>query len=297
MANYHITIVRPPGYLHSDCFREAAEALLSALGSLGHGVELGENTFHPDATNILFGTHLLSEQEARRLPAASILYNLEQLGGAHLPPWYVSLASHFRIWDYSPLNLARWNQVTCLEPPALVELGYAPELQRIPSASVQDIDVLFYGSLNERRSKILRELDVAGVKVHYSFGVYGAQRDRLIGRAKIVLNLHAYPTELFEIVRVSYLLANAKAVVTETSPDLGSLADAVAACPYDELVKGCITLLEDEAERRALEARGFRLFSARSQARILQAIVGPAIADAPVVSSSVIPDVAPSLST
>jgi hypothetical protein len=102
------------------------------------------------------------------------------------------------------------------------------------------------------------------------------RRYQLIGRAKIVLNLHAYATEVFEIVRVSYLLANAKAVVAETSPDLGSLADAVAAYPYDEPVKGCIALLENVAERRALEARGFRIFSTRSQARILHGIVGAA---------------------
>jgi hypothetical protein len=276
MATYHITIVRPQGYIHSDCFREAAETLHSALRSLGHGVEIGENTINSLLTNIVFGAHLLSEQEARSLPASTIVYNLEQLGGASLPSWYMVLASQLRIWDYSPLNLARWKLVPCLEPPVLVEIGFAPELRRIPSASLQDIDVLFYGSLNERRTRILRALDAAGVKVHCAFGVYGSKRDELIGRAKIVLNLHAYATEVFEIVRVSYLLANAKAVVAETSPDLGSLADAVAAYPYDELVKGCIALLENVAERRALEARGFRIFSARSQTRILHGVVGAA---------------------
>jgi hypothetical protein len=224
MATYHITIARPQGYIHSDCFREAAETLQSALRSLGHSVEIGENTINSLLTNIIFGAHLLSEQEARSLPASTIVYNLEQLGGASLPSWYMVLASQLLIWDYSPLNLARWKLVPCLEPPVLAEIGFVPELRRIPSAPVQDIDVLFYGSLNERRTGILRALDAAGVRVHCAFGLYGSKRDELIGRAKIVLNLHAYATEVFEIVRVSYLLANAKAVVAETSPDLGSLA-------------------------------------------------------------------------
>ena len=36
-----------------------------------------------------------------------------------------------------------------------------------------------------------------------------------IARSKIVLNLHQYDAQVFEIVRVSYLLANRRAVVSE----------------------------------------------------------------------------------
>ncbi len=270
MANYHIAIVRPEGYAHSECFREVAEGLHSALGSLGHAPKVDVNTLDAKATNILLGAHLLPEREAAGLPASTVIYNLEQLGGAALPAWYGALAARYHIWDYSPLNLERWAQLPCLEPPTLVEIGFAPELKRIPAAPVQDIDVLFYGSVNERRLHILRALEQAGVKLHTAFGVYGAERDALIARSKIVLNLHAYATEVFEIVRVSYLLANGKAVVTEASPDLGDLVNAVSAHPYDGLIEGCLALLANEAERRALEERGAALFAGRNQAELLR---------------------------
>lgn len=273
MAKYHIGIVRPQGHVHSDGFREVAETLHSALRSLGHVADIGDNTLDSLAVNILLGAHLLSEKEAAALPSSTIVYNLEQLGAATLPSWYMALASRVRIWDYSPLNLNRWKQIPCLEPPVLVEIGFAPELRRILVAPIQDIDVLFYGSLNERRSHILRDLEAKGLKVHHAFGVYGPERDALIARAKIVLNVHFYVTEVFEIVRVSYLLANSKAVVTESSPDLGYLADAVAVFPYDGLVEGCMALVENEAARHTLETHGAYMFAQRQQVEILRHVL------------------------
>ena len=40
-------------------------------------------------------------------------------------------------------------------------------------------------------------------------------RDDLIARAKVVLNINKHQAKIFEIVRVSYLMANAKAVVLQ----------------------------------------------------------------------------------
>lgn len=276
MAKYHIGIIRPEGYQHSDCFREVAEGLQSALRSLGHSVVVAENSVDAQAISIVLGAHLLTREEMESLPASTIVYNLEQLGGSELPAWYMALASRVRIWDYSPLHIEMWKKLPCLEQPVLVEIGFAPELRRIPLNAKPEIDVLFYGSVNERRRKILADLVAAGLKVHVAFGIYGRDRDLLIAHSKIVLNLHAYDTKAFEIVRVSYLLANAKAVVSEESPDMGTLRDAVAVFPYEGLVEGCLALIRSDAERKKVEARGFRLFSARSQARILEPIVGRA---------------------
>jgi O-methyltransferase/8-demethyl-8-(2,3-dimethoxy-alpha-L-rhamnosyl)tetracenomycin-C 4'-O-methyltransferase len=290
MAKYHIGIIRPQGYQHSDCFREVAEGLQSALRSLGHTVTFGENTVDAQAHSIVLGAHLLTEQEIESLPASAIVYNLEQLGSPNLPSWYPALGSRVRIWDYSPLHLdlwrESWKQAPHREAPALVEVGFAPELRRIPSISAPKIDVLFYGSVNERRRRILAGLEAAGLKVHAAFGVYGRERDALIAHSKVVLNLHAYESKVFEIVRVSYLLANAKAVVTEDAPDLGGLRDAVAVFPEEELIAGCVALVKDDAARRGLEARGFRIFSARSQARILEGIVGRAEQPMPVAAAT-----------
>jgi SAM-dependent methyltransferase len=160
----------------------------------------------------------------------------------------------------------------CDRPPVHVPLGYVPELNRILPAQETDIDVLFYGSLNPRRSQIVSALKDSGAKVSVLFGVYGIERDNLISRSKIVLNVHFYEVKILEIVRVSYLLTNSKAVVTECCSETEieeGLADAVVALPYESLVNGCLSLLRDDAKRRAVERRGFQYFSQRRESDIL----------------------------
>ena len=64
--------------------------------------------------------------------------------------------------------------------------------------------------------------------MHCAYGVYGAERDRLIARSRLVLNVHYFPTHIFEMIRVSYLLANRTAVVAGAirsgPPGIGSTA-------------------------------------------------------------------------
>jgi SAM-dependent methyltransferase len=276
MSRFNITLVQPDGFLHTEAFREVAETLQFGLRSIGHTAEIRENAIDAAATNVLLGAHLLSPQEVPMVPPGSVLYNLEQLGGPSLPKHFYELALQHQVWDYSLRNIKKWAEMNCACPPVHVPLGYVPELSRIKASPVQDIDVLFYGSLNERRALVLKALKDAGVKVHATFGVYGNQRDQLIARSKLVLNIHFYDAKIFEIVRVSYLLANAKAVVTELCPDTEvekGLADSVVGCSYDSLVESCLSLLRNEQELRQLEARGFQWFSQRKESEILSKVL------------------------
>src|SRR5262249_55443542 len=151
-------------------------------------------------------------------------------------------------------NLDNWRTRNCRYNPVHVPIGYVTELSRIPVAQPQDIDVLFYGSLNERRNSILNRLSDAGLKVQVAFGVYGRQRDDLIARSKLVLNIHYYESKIFEIVRVSYLLANSKAVVTECAPGTSldqGIKSAAICVPSDSLVSACCALIANESERHS----------------------------------------------
>jgi len=272
MGKFQITLVRPQGYLHTEAFRELAETLQFGLHGLGHSASIQENTPGTDCTNIFLGAHLLTPEQMQAVPTGSIIYNLEQLGGAQLRPEYYQLAGRHQIWDYDAKNLHYWTKLGSSYKPVHAPIGYIPELSRIPAGGQQDIDVLFYGSLNERRSHILKQLKEAGVKVHVAFGVYGKERDDLIARSRIILNIHYYESKIFEIVRVSYLLANSKAVVNECSPQEEiekGLSEAVLCVPYDSLAASCQSLLHNEQERRSLEQRGFQWFSQRKETDIL----------------------------
>ncbi|HVB37747.1 MAG TPA: hypothetical protein VND92_04385, partial [Vicinamibacterales bacterium] len=210
-----------------------------------------------------------------RPPADAILYNFEQASDSS--EWfsraYLDLLRRHDVWDYSQANIHYLSAhgVTA----RLVPVGYASCLTRIPQAP-EDIDVLAYGALSDRRVAILDELRRRGVTVRRLFEVYGDRRDRYIARARIVLNIHTYEARLFEIVRVSYLLANGRCVVSEEGADAALEApyrDAVTFVPYDRLVDATLAALADPEGRARRAAAGFEIFKARPQREFLRAVI------------------------
>jgi hypothetical protein len=272
---YLICVVRPPGYRHASAFQEIAETLCFGLQRLGCIAAIQENRFAADATNIILGANLIAEKLIDMIPANSILYNLEQIEptSTWFEPAFQQLLREFAVWDYSARNIERIRQLGDATQIRHVPIGYVPEMSRITAAASQDIDVLFYGSANTRRGKILHALRATGLNLHTAFDVYGAERDALIARSKVVLNMHYYDSSIFEIVRVSYLLANRKAVVTEchagTEID-ADMQDAVVPARYDRLVDACVDLVGNVRLREALEQRGFARIRARDETVILR---------------------------
>ena len=271
-----ICVLRPPGYRHAAAFREIAETLCFGLQRLGCVAAIQENRFASDATTIVLGGNLIGEKVIDMIPANSILYNLEQIEPTSKwwEPSFQRLLREFTVWDYSLRNIQRMKQFRDGAHIRHVPIGYVPEMSRIEAAARQDIDVLFYGSTNTRRAKILDALRATGLNLHVAFDVYGAERDALIARSKVVLNMHYYDSSIFEIVRVSYLLANRKAVVTECHAGTeieDGMQDAVAAAPYDRLVDACVDLVANSRLREALEQRGFARMAARDETVILRA--------------------------
>jgi len=259
VANYNLCTIRPKGFLHSSAFDEVKSSLAWALSALGHEVMLTENAFSAGKqVNILFGSELLSPTSP--IPENSILYNFEQPSHPRMEI-VRRLAQGHRVWDYSLRNVERWRQDGF--DVRHVPVGYTPNLTRIPKAPAQDIDVCFFGWLTDRRTKILRDLQSAGLKVYYSDSCYGGARDQILSRSKVCLNVHHDSRDMFEIVRVSYLMANSKAVVTETSSDdddYPRLDGAMRWHKYESLVEGCKYLVTHPKERGELELYGSNQF-------------------------------------
>ena len=268
-----ILIVSPPGWQHAGMYAELAETLVCGLRTVGHEAAVSLNGPDPRAQNILINAHMLPETVARQLPANTIVYNLE-----HIEPetwdWAPSLQvflRQFEVWDYSAQNVTR---IKAFNPRVLLlPIGSQPELTRIPKVKPQDIDVLFYGYVNERRRPVIDAIAARGLNVQAPFGVYGRARDELIARSKVVLNVHQVEGRVIEMVRVAYLLANRKAVVSEHSAGMENypgLDGALLSVPYDALADACHRLIRDEAQRRALELAAFRWMAARRQSLYLK---------------------------
>ena len=215
---FAVAIVSPPDHhdISGGAFNEVAEALHHALLALGHDSVLTNRLDLDERRTIVLGGNLLVQYALER-PKKPIFYNLEQLGD-DLPwmtmPEFVDLFRRYPTWDYSQANIERLAAMG-LPRPTYVPIGYVPELTRI-APGPEDVDVLFYGAPYERRYAILRDLHARGLRVKWLSGVYGASRDAWIARSKIILNLHYWEAKIFEITRVSYLLANRLAWTTRS---------------------------------------------------------------------------------
>jgi hypothetical protein len=270
-----VWIVSPPGYVHSRCFDEVALALREGLEALGVRTGIARRPGDVAGAPIVLGGHLLGPDETP--PDGAIVFNLEQIesGSGLVSPHYLALLRRHRVLDYSTLNVAALGRLGVAA--TLCPIGYSPALERFAPAAEQDIDVLFVGSTCERRLSVLSALHRRGARVARVFGLYGRERDQYVARARIVLNLHFYPTAIFEIVRVSYLLANRVCVVSETGPDQAMeapLADGVAFAAYDRLVETCERLLADAAERARLAAAGYAAIRRMPQREALARALG-----------------------
>lgn len=278
MTPFAVVRLNPPGFAHAGIFAEVSETMHHGLRALGHDCALVENTVLPERVNVIFAAHLLPYFGDFALPPRTVLFNLEPIRREilQLAPGYGALLRHpgvGAIWDYDARNLPALRELGAPEA-SVVPIGYAAEMSRIGAAPVQDIDVLFYGVPTPRRLAAQQALLARGLNAQFRFGVYGAERDALIARAKVVLNLSQFETGgIFDSVRLAYLLANRKCIVAESGIDAAqeqAFGRALAFAPYDELADECAYFCAVPAERERQAAAGLEFFRGRPQSEYLR---------------------------
>jgi len=275
MPKFHVLHYIPSDKFHIlHGYDEVIESVVWGLRALGHEVSWGVNQSYSGATQIIFGAPFMPDDMLRQFPSNTIIYNLEQLSGCIHSGWEMSRFSNFvgkfQLWDYSSLNVEIWKDMFSAENVHHVPIGFAPTLCRIEKPQEQDIDVLLYGSPTEYRWEILQNLTHAGMKVMFFYGLYGKARDEFIGRSKIVLNLKSNPArDIFSVVRVSYLLANRKAVVSDIATPEGDLVEAVCFTRPENIQPVCLDLLQNREKRERLEETALRVIAARDMRAML----------------------------
>lgn len=274
---FHLAHIVPDKLHHGmHGYKEVVDTVQWGLEQLGHSAVYGLNTLSTKATNIIFGAHVLALEQLEKLPGDTIVYNFEQAKGwsaENLRPQMHLAAQRFCIWDYSAGNAGVWSSLGARRV-CVVPIGYAPVLQRIPKPPLQDIDVLIYGSPADDRLGAFHHLAMSGLTSVFVCGLYGRSRDDLIARSRLVVNIHNRErSKIFEIVRVSYLLANRKAVVADLDADSeidDDMRAAVKVTTASQLVNDCRALAADDAARAALEEAGFAIMARRDIRPILQ---------------------------
>ena len=213
----HLCIVQPVGYVHSLGFVDQARHFRYHFRRMGTEVSIAKNRLRHDAINFVFGAHL-GFDAALRKRYTCVFVNLEQLGagGAQVSDDYMALLRGSAVADYDAANVpayAAQADDVCVLP--MLHSPYLASAKRIPLHE-RPIDLLFFGSMNERRQRIISSIEAQGVNVAmFDSPLYGAERDHYIGQARAVLNCHFYESSRFEQARVSHCLSLGTPVLCE----------------------------------------------------------------------------------
>ena len=244
-------------------FTEIISLLFHSFAALGISCTFKFNRVEKRKTNIIIG-NIVTKPDLPELLAEIkyIPYQFEQLSDTE--GWYgkyplfrniIHKASN--VWDYSVINIEFLKTKNIHA--GLLPLGYDQNLENIID-SEKDIDVLFYGSENERRRQILLELENRGLRVKSLSDTYGQERAQYIARSKIVLNIHYFEMAIFESARIHYLLNNKVFVITEQSADNPYPKVDLAVAPYEQLVDECVKRLADWDNSRKLAELNYAQF-------------------------------------
>lgn len=184
--------------------------------SIVHEVNLDDNV---DSTvmYVLTFSHRIDP-----MPKQYIVYQLEQMHTDNYKnnkKYKTKLQNSIQCWDYNASNTAfyttKYPRVWLPVPIASVPNIFPTE----PPPHQQPIDVLFYGSVNERRYIILKcvhdMLRPYAQTVKLVRGFYGESLYPYIRRARVVLNIGFYEDTLLATYRLNEVLAHNRVVVSE----------------------------------------------------------------------------------
>jgi hypothetical protein len=249
-----------------SCYALPESDPMSCLGRISVVTFFGVNQFGGTFENLRGANHSL------------IIFNLEvatmRLSCFSSP----SLAWRWRaspVWDYSLGNQDLMVKLGLLDADrhnaAVLQLTHYPGIvfdeKPVPPPSVanatQDIPVLFMASpVAARRKAILDQLAARGVVVRVETEVWGKEKEALIRRARVVLNVHYYNERLMESVRLFHALSVGAFVLSEDSPDTAAMAlweRGVTIVPYDKVADAVVYYLGNATARHEKAAAGYEL--------------------------------------
>jgi hypothetical protein len=232
---FNVTLILPPGHIHSLALKEAADYIHSQISACGYRSVRTSNHVSKENYNVILGAHLMDRQSLAVLPSDTIIFNSEQLEASDFLSFasstgggtYQEILRRFFIWDYSARNLPHIPH----ENKRSIPFHYCRALRRTDISRKRGRSLLFYGTPTPRRVRILESLRETGIPVEVVFGQYDFERDKKMLRSWAVLNLHKEDSaSTFEPIRCFYPLINEVSVISEEVDDPS--ADAFRRCIF-----------------------------------------------------------------
>jgi hypothetical protein len=211
-----------PGIL-GGVFSDLILALTHALSLLGVKVSYSRQFVETTKPVIVFGLYraFINQPKTIQLPENYFIFNLSPViaGTGGWFDHYVNCLKTHNLIDYSYLNIGNIAQsVGSARIRHLFDFGF---IDLMPFAGFQRSDsYLFYGKLNEDRSRRLKQFQEAGVKLQVLQNVWGHERDIQIRTAKAIINIGKFNPNVLEVYRIWHSLCLETPVYSEPGVDL-----------------------------------------------------------------------------
>ena len=162
-----------------------------------------------------------------------IIYNLEQVNYYRDFPCFGMMGERaeflikaynncLQILDYSEANMNKYPS-TIQNKPMFFDIPLVPSFP-LKFNSNKECDILFVGSMNERRYKILKALKQQKFNIRVLSHTYGDDLYECIGKAMVLLNIHSKTNSNLEIARLhDYLRRHHVKIVSEETQDCDTM--------------------------------------------------------------------------
>lgn len=255
-------------YVRHIVFKDITNSLYSALTSLKYKVSIVNKVLKDDKElYIIIG----GAEFCDLIPEKYIVYQFEQSGTSidgRENIWFSEkylklLKGAISIWDYSLENIEYLEKNFNLKNMIYVPLKYSNSLGLCRKIKEQDktIDILFMGSLSKRRNYILNKLKKK-YKVHIARNnLWNDDRNDLVAKSKIIVNIQYYENGILEMPRLSYLLSNNCFVVSESGRNINlgnKMKEYMIPCKYYDIVNNIDKYLKNDNLRIKLKNKFFK---------------------------------------
>jgi hypothetical protein len=206
----NLTVVSSRPDTTSIVFADLMESMATFFRIKNIKVSLSKNKIFKDSVNILWGVGTHYSRDFKLINDIGknykiILVNLEQLGSSSelVTGDYLECLMGNKLFDYSDWNIRFLRGKFSINPDA-IEFPFFPSVNKNfieYSSSKKEFDFSFYGAINDRRLKILKNILSRGYTIDVIKNIYGPHLVERIKKSKAVLNIHYYDSKIFETTR------------------------------------------------------------------------------------------------